>query len=235
MNIVAIGGGGFTHGRDAAIEDYLLSTVSVSRPNIGFLGTASGDNETKISRFYDRFKDVAHPTHLSLFGVVSHIEEWVLAQDIIYVGGGNTKSMLATWQAWHLPALLQHALNGGVTLAGVSAGAVCWFDTALSDSAGQGLRALPCLGLLNGSCCPHFDDTASPRKTMFSELIASGELPQGIGIDDGVAVHYRNGELSKVVSTRAPATACIVEANGSTASARSLTVEPLDCTVQVAG
>lgn len=233
MNIVAIGGGGFTHGTDAALEDYLLTTVTCKQPNIGYLGTASGDNETKVGRFYDRFKDIAKPTHLSLFGTVSQIEEWVLAQDIIYVGGGNTKSMLATWQAWHLPGILQQALAGGATLAGVSAGAVCWFDTALSDSAGSGLRPLPCMGLLQGSCCPHYNDTASPRSTAFSELIGSGELPSGIGIDDGVAVHYRDGEICNVLSARTQATACLVKANDSVITVTALKAESIDRTGRI--
>lgn len=227
MNIIAIGGGGFTHGTDAALEDYLLATVKVSQPNIGFLGTASGDSETKVARFYERFNNIANPAHLSLFGTVCHIDEWVFAQDIIYVGGGNTKSMLATWNAWRLPALLQQALSRGATLAGVSAGAVCWFNMALSDSAGSGLRPLPCLGLLDGSCCPHYDDAASPRKAVFSELISRGELPDGVGIDDGVAVHYRNGEISKVVSARAQAAAWRVKKKGSAVAVNPLAVESI--------
>ncbi len=223
MNIVATGGGGFTHQSDDLLENYVLSLSDKKHPNIGFLPTASGDNETKIACFHERFKHSGNSTHLGLFGTVSDVAQWIHAQDIIYVGGGNTKSMLAVWQSWNLPELLRNALHRGTTLAGVSAGAVCWFDVALSDSAGSGLQPLSCLGLLSGSCCPHFCNKADPahaktnnkdRKTVFKDLISEGKLPAGIGIDDGVAVHYSNGELVKVISARDGAAAYKIEANG---------------------
>jgi len=231
MNIVAIGGGGFTHETDAALENYLLSLVNKDRPKIGFLPTASNDNELKIKRFYDRFKHCGEPSHLSINSQLSNIGPWILSQDIIYIGGGNTKNMLHQWHAWGLPDLLHEALRKGATLAGVSAGAVCWFDIALSDSAGIGLRPMQCIGMLKGSCCPHFcntsENTKSDRRTVFHALITNGTLPAGIGIDDGAAVHYRNGELFKVISARDGATAWLIESVGTETSESRLTAEQL--------
>lgn len=231
MNIVATGGGGFTHQSDDLLETYVLSLSDKEHPNIGFLPTASGDNKTRISRFHERFNHCGNSTHLGLFGTVSDVAQWIHAQDIIYVGGGNTKSMLAVWRSWNLPELLRSAFQRGTILAGVSAGAACWFDVALSDSAGSGLQPLSCLGLISGSCCPHFCNKADPaharnnnsdRKAVYKTLISEGKLPAGIGIDDGVSVHYRNGEIIKVVSARNGATAYTIDVNGTELTTRPL-------------
>ncbi|OED39838.1 hypothetical protein AB833_13735 [Chromatiales bacterium (ex Bugula neritina AB1)] len=205
--ILAIGGGGFTHATDPVLETYLLSISPVNNPSIGFLPTASGDSETRIKRFYSRFSaETCRPDHLALFGSVSEVERWVKTQDIIYVGGGNTKSMLGVWREWGLPELLREACHRGTILSGVSAGAVCWFDIALSDSGGRGLEPLPMLQLLRGSCCPHYTNEPN-RQQAFESQIQSGKLPAGFGIDDGVALHFSNGNLEKVIKTREQAAA----------------------------
>ena len=50
-------------------------------------------------------------------------------QDIVFVGGGNTKSMLAVWREWGLDKFLEDAYKKGTIMCGVSAGAICWFET----------------------------------------------------------------------------------------------------------
>ena len=233
MNIFAVGGGGFTHQSDALLEDYLITISGKNKPLMGFLATASDEDETKIARFYERFYHCSKASHLSLNGPASNILEWVVSQDIIYVGGGNTKKLIERWREAGVPELLRTAATRGTVLAGVSAGAVCWFDTALTDSAGDGLRPLPCLAMINGSCCPHFDEPGSNhndnRRRVFTDLITSGDLPAGVGIDDGAAVHYYNGLVYKVVSARAQATAYSVRHRGGTVEAiamESVHLEP---------
>ena len=63
--VIAIGGGGFTHEVDPAMEDFILAQVRAERPRIGFIGTASQDDPVKIARFHRRFGVVcAVTTHL---------------------------------------------------------------------------------------------------------------------------------------------------------------------------
>ncbi len=213
MNIVAVGGGGFTHNQDPQLEDYLLAMCCSDRPKIGFIATASEDNPDKIKHFYHRFSTAAYKTsHLELAGDSGDTANWVLSQDIIYVGGGNTGNMLSRWQQHGLANALLQAGHRGVILSGVSAGAVCWFDYALSDSAGNGLKPLDALGFVKGSCCPHYS-TELHRQPAFEDLVSSGEMPQGIAIDDGVAVHLCDGHPVKIVSARTGAKAYRVSAD----------------------
>ncbi len=153
--IVAMGGGGFSMEPDnPALDLWLLSLTGKRRPRVCFVATASGDAESYIHRFYAAF--AAHrctPRHLPLFRRQDpDLRAAVLAQDLIYVGGGNTANMLAIWRLHGLDLVLREAWQAGVVLAGLSAGSLCWFAGGVTDSFGPQLAPLhDGLGLLPGS------------------------------------------------------------------------------------
>jgi dipeptidase E len=75
------------------------------------------------------------PSELQLFRrSVSDLESFVLGQDVVYVGGGNTASLLAVWRAHGLDRVLRRAWEEGIVLCGVSAGMNCWFEQSVTDS-----------------------------------------------------------------------------------------------------
>ncbi|MBL4680997.1 MAG: Type 1 glutamine amidotransferase-like domain-containing protein [Pseudomonadales bacterium] len=215
QQIITIGGGGFSNGTELGLDSYVLQQSNTHRPKIGFIGTASGDDTRYVVRFFSRFSKLdCEPSALSLFGRVQNLEDWILSQDIIFVGGGNTKSMLGVWSCWGIPSILNTALNNGTILCGVSAGAICWFESGITDSIDSSLTALAGLGFLNGSCCPHY--SAEPeRKPVYERLVASKEIAGGIAIDDGAAVHWINGEPKKIVSGKNGASAYSVKMHDS--------------------
>ena len=215
--IIAIGGGGFLMERGPSVlDEYFVRTAGVRSPKVCFISTAAGDPEEMLAKYYKAFSGLGcRPSHLAFFRKprrgsipLNQIEKGLLAQDAIYVGGGNTRSMLAVWRDWGLDRILRKAWNAGVLLGGMGAGAICWFKYGATDSVlGSGRStALSCLGFLSGSCSPHFDGEAH-RRGDYRRLIARGKLPSGIGIDDGVAVLYRNQAIAEVVSSRTGATA----------------------------
>jgi dipeptidase E len=208
--IVAIGGGGFLmESKPSALDAYIVSIANVKRPRICFVPTASGDSHEQIDKFYAAFaRFPAQLSHLSFFRkptkgaiLLNRFELDMLDQHVIYVGGGNTRSMLAVWREWGLTKLLRAALKHGVVLAGVSAGAICWFDWGASDSAAPGVRstALRCLGFLKGSCSPHWGGEPHRRRD-FHALVRSGALPAGYGIADGAAMLFEGNRLVDTVS-----------------------------------
>ena len=135
-HIVALGGGGFSDGTAPGVDRAVLALARRARPRVGFLGTASGDSERYRLKFYEHFAGIdCEPSHLSLFGRVPDVAAWCAERDVLYVGGGNTKSLLALWGAWGLDEAVRSAWQQGVVLAGVSAGAICWFEEGVTDSA----------------------------------------------------------------------------------------------------
>jgi dipeptidase E len=215
-NIVALGGGGFgSAGRDDPLDDFVLGLSGVERPAVCFLPTASGDSDSYVVAFHAAFPPVrARATHLPLFARDGrNLREHLVAQDVIYVGGGNTVNMLAIWRAHGVDAALREAWEAGVVMAGMSAGALCWFEGGITDSFGA-VDGLPDgLGLLSGSMCPHFDSEPG-RRPVYLRLVAEGGLPPGIAADDNCGLHFRGAELVEAVSSRDGAGAYRVDAAG---------------------
>lgn len=202
--IIALGGGGFSMEPDNPLLDlYILEQAKKVNPQICFIPTASGDSESYISRYYNFFNQQdCKPSHLSLFAPPTRdLESFILEKDILYVGGGNTKNLLALWKEWSLDDILRKAWNQGVILAGLSAGSICWFEEGITDSYGDGLEPIKCLGFLNGSNCPHYDGEIE-RRPAYHKLMESQKIQSGVATDDGVAIHYKEQGISKIVSSR---------------------------------
>ena len=209
--IIPIGGGGFYRDpENLALENYLVRQTGAAAPRVTFVPTASGEPDHYITAFYSAFLKLnCRPTVLTLFKRTPDLRALLLSQDLIYVGGGNTKSLLAVWRDWGLPDLLREAWQSGTILAGVSAGAICWFEQGLTDSFAEGLRALDGLGFLPGSCCPHYDGEPQ-RRPSYHRLIATGEISQGVALEDWTAVHYKGSEVHRVVTSKPGARAYTV-------------------------
>ena len=200
-HIVAIGGGGFGRNNTSdLIEKYILTLSDKTSPKICFLPTASGDSDSYIVRFYSIFTKLnCKPTHIEFFKRTTDIENIIMEQDIVFVGGGNTKSMLAIWNDWGMSNLLINAYNRGVIMSGVSAGAICWFTRGITDSWGNELRILPCLDLISGTCCPHYDEEPS-RIPYVKKILHEEKVKNCISIEGGSAMHFIDGKPFKNVS-----------------------------------
>ncbi|WLR53970.1 peptidase E [Mesobacillus subterraneus] len=207
--IIAMGGGGFSMEPENPLLDlYILGQSEKQTPKVCFVPTASGDAENYITRFYKAFeRHECIPSHLSLFSPPSKdLEAFVMDKDIIYVGGGITKNLLALWKEWGLDIVLRKAWGQGKIMAGVSAGSICWFEEGITDSFGCGLDSLKALGFLNGSNCPHYDGEED-RRPAYKRFVGSGRISGGFAADDGTALHYIDKELVKAVSSRPEAKA----------------------------
>jgi peptidase E len=214
-HIVAIGGGGFLGDGSAALDDYLLRLTGKPRPRVCFIPTAAGDCDAALVSFYRAFHaDRCWATDLTLFRrTVDDIRAFLLDQDFIYVGGGNTASMLAVWRAHGVGEILREAWAAGIVVGGVSAGGICWFEGGVTDSFGSRLAALrDGLGILPGTFCPHYDSEPNRRPT-YHRLVAEG-LPGGYAADDGVGLHFVGTDLASIVSSRLDARAYRIERRG---------------------
>jgi len=199
--------------RNPMLDDFVLSLARRKhRPRVCFVGTASGDSDSYIRRFHEAFPPSrAAATHLAFFErTVRDRRSFVMDQDLIYVGGGSSANMLAVWRLHGLDKVLRTAWNAGVVMAGISAGAICWFEDGLTDSFGMPLRGLnDGLGFLRGACCPHYDGEKERRPALL-DLVKRG-FPTTLALDDGAAAHFAGTRLREVVSSRPKARAMKIE------------------------
>jgi peptidase E len=212
--IVAMGGGGFSDG-DTLLDDHILSLARDARgrdrPRVCFLGTASGDADGYIAKFYAAFARRAEASHLALFvRTETDIDAFVLDQDVIYVGGGNTANMLAIWRLHGVDRALRRAWEAGVVMTGLSAGSICWFEQGTTDSFGPLAPLTDGLGLLQGSHSPHYDGEPQRRPT-YHDLVTRGALVGGLAADDGAGLVFRGTSLVEVVASRPAARGYRVE------------------------
>ena len=200
-NIVAIGGGGFGRiTKEKKIERYILSLSNKDKPNICFIPTATGDNDAYKVNYYDVFtKFNCNPTHIDFFKRTMDLSSHISKQDIIFVGGGNTKSMLAVWRDWGLDNILQEAYNSGVVMSGVSAGAICWFEKGITDSWAHDLAVMDCLAFVNGICCPHYDEEPA-RRPFVERVLKNGVIDQCLSIEGNCALHLKNDKPYRAIN-----------------------------------
>jgi dipeptidase E len=214
--IVAFGGGGFSmEAGNPLLDDYVLGLTGTERPRVCFVPTASGDADHYIVRFYRTFAGRCDASHLSLFrrdrghgAVACDVEQHLLAQDLVYVGGGSVVSLLGAWRAHGLDRVLKQAWRRGVVLCGLSAGSLCWFTEAVSAFHGAP-TVVRGLGLLPHSNCVHYDGEPE-RRAEYRRFVGDGVRP-GYAVDDGAALHFVHRELRRVVSSRPRACAYRVE------------------------
>jgi peptidase E len=203
QQIIALGGGGFSMENGLALDRYIIAQSASLRPYVCFLHQASGESLDYLARFYAAYTMLpGQPSHLSLFKPhTADLEGFLLEQDIVFVGGGNSKSMLALWREWGVDRILRQALENGVVLAGISAGALCWFEWGTTDSIPGALSPIRALGFLEGAFSPHYDGE-SQRRPRTRHLVQTGAIPAAYGFDDGCAGHWIDGRLHAVVSSR---------------------------------
>lgn len=176
---------------------------AVAAPRICYLGQATGDPADRRGGWYSAFAGTRfRVSHLALFPMpnVADMRAHLLAQDVIWVGGGSVANLCAVWRVHDLQEILHEAWQAGVVLAGVSAGSICWHVGGSTDSYGPELRGFTDgLGWLPYSNGVHYDGEAQ-RRPMMHKLIAEGTLPDGYATDDGAGLIFHGTELAEAVT-----------------------------------
>jgi len=171
MKIVAVGGGEIgrpgTSIETEKIDKEIVKLSGKKHPKLLFIPTASSDSEgyVEVVKKYFGKRLGCKVDVLCLFKkkpIRQEIRKKILGTDIVYVGGGNTLKMMKRWRELGVDKILKEAVRKGIVLSGVSAGAVCWFNYANSDSRRFTNPKAPMikvkgLGLVPALCCPHYN------------------------------------------------------------------------------
>jgi peptidase E len=209
-SIACIGGGGFLMDDSRLVQErWILSLVPEerrARPRVLFLGTAGGDGVVGQLKAYKVFTrlgcDIASLPFFPYEMARDYAAE-ARAADLVFVGGGNTVAMLAVWREFGFDRALREAWEGGAVLAGISAGANCWFEHYVTDSVpGGGIR--PGLGWLPGTFCPHLD--SEPWR---QPLLAAAPALPVFGAPEGVVIRFDGGAMTEIVTDRGAGAAMV--------------------------
>jgi peptidase E len=220
MRILATSGGflptdvgAFHWRRGPLVEEAIRLAGDPDRPRVCYLGTAAGDSVNGTAAFHGAFAGSdARVSHLELFTMpnVDDVRAHLLAQDVVWVGGGSVANLLAVWRVHGLHEVFREAWEAGVVLAGVSAGSICWHVGGSTDSFGPLRPVLDGLGLLPWGNGVHHD-SEDGRRALLHRLVGDGTLPTSYATDDGVGLSYEGTELVEAVADRAGAAAYRVE------------------------
>jgi peptidase E len=200
-----MGGGGFTmDARGPELDRLVLTLTGKPVPKVCFLPTASGDPREQATRFYERYAAwPCEPSILSLFHLGrDRIDprEHLLTQDAIYVGGGSMRNMLAVWREHGVDEAMRRAWEAGIVLAGLSAGAMCWFEGGITMSGGAPAPASG-LGFLPASMSVHLDSEPE-RRAVYRRAVQAGTLPPGYAVGDCAALVFEGLRLTGCVASR---------------------------------
>ena len=208
--IFAIGGGEIGYQgapiETTVIDIEIIKATGKKHPNLLFLPTASGDALGYCEQIEIHFGERLGCNVDSLLVYSSptgdEMAHQVRSADVIYVGGGNTLKMMQKWRQVGLDKLLTEAYQEGTVLAGLSAGAICWFEYGSSDALKETDPSQPYilvegLGLEKGLITPHFNKEAG-RPESQKELLAELDTV-GIGIDERAALEINDNEF-RVIS-----------------------------------
>ena len=181
--------------------------------------TASGDDPAYIANFFGTYGGLGVQAGVLRFfrRTPADLRDYLFGFDVVHVGGGNTRSMLATWRHWGFDTVLREAWERGIVLCGSSAGSICWFEAGVTDSVAGDLTAMPALGFLGGSHCPHYDGEKE-RRPFYEGAVGSGVIPGGLACDDGAAAHFVGTVLHAAISARPAANVHRVERAGERAA-----------------
>jgi len=232
--IVAIGGGEIRTRGTAAIDRELIRLSGKKHPKLLFIPTASSDSQRYWAHIQKYFGDFLKCKTDVLYLVREHpsreqIRRKMSSADVIYVGGGNTLFMMRVWRRTGVDKLLREAYANGTVLSGISAGAICWFDSGHSDSMSFysprdwkyiNVRGL---GLIRGIHCPHYNSMTLgiPRRKHFREMIRKiGGI--GIAIENNCAIEFVDGQFYKVITSKAHSRAYKVYKRGGEVVAKQI-------------
>jgi peptidase E len=218
----------------SALIDHALTLAGGDGPTrVCYIPTAVGDSKEAVSFYTDAFaaRTDTEFSALRLFTQpsVPDIRGHLLSQDVILVEGGSVVNLMAVWRAHGLPRILRECWSAGVVLTGSSAGSLCWHLGGPTDSFRDALDVFADgLGLVPYSNGVHDDLDDQPRRQVYREFVAGGQLPAGYATEDGVGLHYIGTELHEAVTILPGKQAWRVEPDGNGGFAeRAVTPRPI--------
>ncbi len=213
--IIAIGGG--ENGRilddgtktayeTEKIDEEIVKIANKKNPRFLFICHAMSFSEEVQENYYKTMKNIYEKKYNCVCKILksselenkNYVESIVEWADIIYEGGGDTFSMLKLWEKTGFDNILYNAWNKGKIICGISAGAVCWFKSCISEISHDEMKSLKCLNWIGLHVTPHCNEIKRRQSTK-AYLKKSNDV--GIMLSNGVAIEIINNKYKILIST----------------------------------
>lgn len=141
MRLVLIGGGFVNDSNNFQINKKIVEIDGKISPRVLFIPTAMNDDENYIIEFVETYEGRLG-CQVEVLRSINHnpsddeIKNRINSADLIYLGGGNYIKMIEQWKKYKIDTLLLEALKNETLIAGISAGAICWFKSGLRTNYG---------------------------------------------------------------------------------------------------
>lgn len=198
--VVAIAGGDLSSTRELNI--HTIKLTHKTKPNVLFIGTASHDAEGYIEAITKEFNFLNCEVKSLCLCLKNYddkeIDNLLSWSDIIYVGGGDTVSMMQLWKQYRLDERLKRIYEKDLAvLTGISAGAICWFNCGHSDSESFQKEdnwnfcwANEMLDIFHIAYCPHYNEEG---RNSFDKMLVDKNMP-GLAMENNTAFVENNGK-----------------------------------------
>lgn len=184
----------------------ILSRTGKKQPKVLYIPTAKDDREDYIAFFRNYYLGLGC-SEVDVLRLLKNpppkkeIASKIFSADAIYVNGGNTHRMLTTWKRLGVDELLKQAHRQGVVMSGHSAGTVCWFAYACSDSFYKKRPfKLTGMGVINAVLCPHYD-SETVRQPALKKIMKRTPRLVAIALDDDAAIEIIDDGYRILTST----------------------------------
>ena len=216
--VVAISGGNLQ--TTEKLNMYALKLAGKESPNLLFIGTASLDADGYCANIKNAFGKLnCSVEYLSLVKDspdTATIDRKLAWADVIYVGGGDTKTMMEIWKQYSLDKKLKEIYEkDSAVLTGISAGAICWFRSGHSDSesfaGGEDWKYSileGMLGLFPYCFCPHYNEEG---RDSFDQMVSDAGC-DGLALENETAFVESSGQRF-IIGTRNDAKAWLFSNN----------------------
>lgn len=205
MKLVLIGGGDFGVVPNkpynlSDIDSEIFNMTGKAHPRILFIGFNERANYI-FGAFKKKYIELGAMCEYLKFTELENqktVESKMKRADAIYIGGGNSLEYISEIKRTGLDVYIKDAAQRGVILCGISAGAICYSKSGMSDAGNVDevnfIRAEG-LGFFDAMFCPHY--LSSAREIKLPEFLKSySEV--AICVCDGVSVFIEDDKYRLV-------------------------------------
>ncbi len=211
MKLMLIGGGDIgrsnTKYETKEIDEKIVKLSNKENPNFLFIGLASNFSDSYYKVIKDIYINLGCKTGKISNKTLTHIEvveEKIKNADIIYIGGGDTVKLVNILKENKIDKMLKEKLDTESVLVGISAGAISYLKSGLSDTEiinniSNNYVKVDGLGFIDYMFVPHFSSDSKKMEDL-EKVLKNDKDSIALCTDNCAAIEIIDGHINVVKS-----------------------------------